>query len=99
MGDGFPPLPTNRAYTGISLNGFFGNGTGRVRVITIAADYWLIMLILLATAFGLRKLAKRRPRPGVCAKCGYDLRGTPDRCPECGTPAHDAKAEAAKATA
>lgn len=50
--------------------------------------YWCITLPwLLVPGCWLLRLALRfrRRALGLCARCGYDLRGSSSRCPECGT--------------
>jgi hypothetical protein len=49
-----------------------------------ALPYWCPVLILTLFASPMLARFRRRNRPGLCHHCGYDLRATPDRCPECG---------------
>ena len=44
----------------------------------------LTAVSLSAVALAGRTRARRRMRKGLCRSCGYDLRGPPGRCPECG---------------
>lgn len=39
-----------------------------------------------AMRFPGRPRRLRKYDPNICRKCGYDLRASPERCPECGTP-------------
>jgi len=61
------------------------------RSAALAAPLWMLWLPSAAlTLFCLARLRRRwlplrRARRGQCPTCGYDLRGTPQRCPECGT--------------
>jgi hypothetical protein len=64
----------------------FDNG-----VAGFVAPYWLIALLLFAgpsvrqaALVKERRHQKRLKELGKCQRCGYDLRGSIGRCPECG---------------
>jgi hypothetical protein len=61
---------------------------GTFRYIRAAIPYWFaFMVLMLAPALRIVLFFKSpRPEPGHCKICGYDLRATPNQCPECGTP-------------
>lgn len=49
--------------------------------------WFVLMLLLSAPAYwllGPRRQLKRWRKLGRCERCGYDLRASPERCPECG---------------
>jgi hypothetical protein len=49
--------------------------------------HWLLVLILAPLPcwhFAMAWRRRRRRQTGLCPSCGYDLRASPDRCPECG---------------
>ena len=50
---------------------------------------WIgLPIAVLIVAYDRRRIRREsRQEAGECLNCGYDLRATPDRCPECGTDA------------
>jgi len=69
-------------------------GNNRVRPEVIYSDflnvhvpYWAIVLAagtLPAARLVAYRRRRRRDRAHLCPVCGYDLRASPERCPECG---------------
>jgi hypothetical protein len=74
---------TRRPQTPTSLFGAPASFTGWIMFF----PHWaLVGLFGLMPAIALIGWLRRRRahRTGHCRRCGYDLRATPDRCPECG---------------
>lgn len=77
----------------------------------LTSQHWVLMLpcwapaaaAAILPALWVRRWQRRRrheirQRRGLCPRCGYDLRGTPDRCPECGVAAPPAPPATASVT-
>ena len=63
----------------------------------VEVPWWSLLLlfsILPAGRWAARRRRRAKSRRGLCPECGYDLRATPQRCPECGAAAGGAGAGA-----
>ena len=90
----FGSAKTSRVLSVFGLDGVSGQGENKrssYRSTTMSIHWWPLALLFalspaVAVARWVLQICRRRRslRQGHCRTCGYDLRGTPNRCPECG---------------
>jgi hypothetical protein len=80
-----------RRYSGMTTFGFAHGEIVRADLVSrnVLIPHWSLFAVtapLPVVAVLLRRRRRRRElvAAGRCHACGYDLRATPDRCPECG---------------
>jgi hypothetical protein len=72
----------------VAGNNFAPMGGGVSGGFAACLPFWFVILLfalLPLTQARSEILRRRRVEAALCSHCGYDLRATPDRCPECGT--------------
>src|SRR5688572_1290246 len=83
-----PPIPYANGLTETRWG--FGHASSQIPEVRWRAIIFPIALpttmfaLLPATRFAIFVHRRRRKLEGHCPCCGYDLRATPERCPECG---------------
>jgi hypothetical protein len=77
-------IPPRSHFLGFSVSWFPNPGR---KIFSLFIPLWLFTLLgLIPLARRLARLwvARDRARASRCPACGYDMRSSPDRCPECG---------------
>ena len=88
----YPPLPNADGWSWPGVSYHARNAglhpSSKVWRQQLVLPYWLLALTTSITPLawvGLRLRRRYYKKRGLCVACGYDLRATPERCPECGT--------------
>jgi hypothetical protein len=77
--------------SGFSRFGFAGvwepetQGWGLQRGVSVPWWFFVAVFAISPMRSAVRIWTRRQRPRDACRRCGYDLRATPDRCPECGT--------------
>lgn len=80
----------HRPFPGVRRVDYVVTATGQLtsREVTVACWLPAVAFALMPAAWFMRHVRRRQLAPvGMCRQCGYDLRASPQRCPECGAAA------------
>ena len=71
-------------YESLKYKQLGGNGQFVARQLSVRTGPLFLLGLVIPTLALMSRLRRRKDDVGRCLVCGYDLRATPDRCPECG---------------